>query len=88
MTTRGSIKIKNVSGSHYVVEELGGLVMADQEQIDLLNPSLPQHYADWADANRLVTTLTTAKLNQDIQSGDIEVVENSGPMDLLPGLPS
>lgn len=86
--TNGTIKIKNVSGSHYVVEELGGHVITDQETIDLLDPSLPQHYADWEDANRLVTTLTTAKLYQSIQAGEIVVVENRPREPLLPGLPS
>jgi hypothetical protein len=86
--TRGSIKIQNVSGTHYVVEELGGLVVADQETIDLLDPALVQHYADWEDANRLVTSLPTAKLYQDIQAGVVVVIENTRQIELLPGLPS
>ena len=75
--TSGSIKIKNVSGASYTVVELGGLAISNQETIDLLDPLLQQYYADWDDANRLVTTLQTAKLYQDIQTNKILVVENS-----------
>ena len=72
----GVLKLKNVSGSPYAVEELSGVVVADQETIDLLDPALPQFYMTWEDANRLVTELTGAKLYQDIQAGDIEVTES------------
>jgi len=80
VSTQGSIKIKNVSGAAYTIVELGGIVVIpDQEIIDLLDPLLPQYYADWEDANRLVTVLTTAKLYQDIKDGHVIVTENVPP---------
>jgi len=73
----GTLKIQNVSGASYAVEELGGLAIADQATIDLLDPLLSPHYTDWDAANRLVTELPTAKLYQDIQAGRLTIIENA-----------
>jgi hypothetical protein len=75
---RGRVVVKNVSGEDYTIEEIDHL-LADQEQVDLLDLDLSSHYQDWEAANRLVTGLETAKLYQDIQSGDVEIVENTPP---------
>lgn len=77
---RGKVRIKNVSGADYFIEELGDHQIADQEELDIMDPTLPSYYNDWEAANRLVTALTGAKLYQDIQAGDIEVVLNQPPM--------
>lgn len=70
------LRIKNVSGSSYVIEEMHGFVLQDQEEVDLLDVNAPEHYVYWSDANQLVTNTPTAKLYQDIQAGLIEVVES------------
>ena len=80
LSMRGVVQIKNVSGAPYAVEELDGHVLQDQETVDLLDDSVPVHYDDHTSANRLVTELDSAKLRQDIQSGDIEVVLNTAPL--------
>jgi len=72
----GSIVIKNNTGAEYIVEELFGYVLAIDGEIDLLNAETDYFYRDWDAANRLVTNLPTAKLYQDIQSGDIFVIVN------------
>ncbi len=79
MLTPGSVKIKNVSGAPYAVEELAGHVVADQETIDLLDDALPSHYEAYVVAVRLVEGTPTARLYQDIQGGDIEVIEKTPP---------
>ena len=76
----GTVRIKNVSGDDYPVEELGGHIVADQEIINLMDQDLPIHYDSWEAANSLVTRLVTAKLYQDIQAGDIQLIENTPPI--------
>ena len=71
---RGSIKIKNKTSSPYPVVELGGTVIIQPgSEIDLLDDKLAHYYGDYDSAHRLVSELATAKLRQDIVSGDIEV---------------
>jgi hypothetical protein len=71
---RGSIKIKNKTGSPYVVVELGSAVTIPAGgEIDLLDDQLARYYGDYESAHRLVSELATAKLRQDIIAGDIEV---------------
>jgi len=77
--SRGKISVKNVSGSTYHVEEID-YTMQDQEVVDLMEPGLPNHYEDWGTAKRLITELTTSKLYQDIQGGDIEIDEIKEPV--------
>jgi hypothetical protein len=76
---QGIVSVKNVSGAEYTIEEID-YTMQDQEVVDLLNTGLPNHYEDWESAKRLVTTLTTAKLYQDIQAGNVVVDEIKEPM--------
>jgi len=71
---KGSVKIKNVSGVPYTVEEVDQIV-ADQAELELMD-----YYDDWKAANRLVTQTTTAKLYADIQAGDVTVVANLPPI--------
>jgi len=75
---RGKVTVKNVSGSDYVVEELGGHVVADQGTVDLMDETLPTHYDDWEAANRVVTE-GASKLYQDILLGEVELVESVSP---------
>ena len=77
---RGIVKIKNVSGTDYVLEELAGLVLVDQEEVDLLNPEIPDAYDEYQVALVLVTALTTAQLYQDIQAGKITLLETTPPL--------
>jgi len=78
--TSGTVRIKNVSGEDYAVAELGGLVVAPQAEIDLLDDTLPVFYDDWEVARRLVTEPNEAQLYQDILLGEIEVVELREPV--------
>jgi len=71
----GTAKIKNISGAPYDVEECPGVTIPAGEIVDLLDTSLPSHYAVFSDAVRLLTTSTESKLYQDIAAGTIEVVE-------------
>lgn len=73
---RGSVVIKNVSEEVYLIEELNDYSLDPDETIDLMNQEVVYSYSDWEAANRLVTNLPTAKLYQDIQSGDISVIVN------------
>ena len=75
MFNPGIARIKNVSGSPYAIEEMPGVTVADQEEIDLLDPALPTHYEIFEDVNNLLTNLPNAKLRQDIDAGLIEIVE-------------
>jgi len=75
----GTLIIKNVSGLPYVVEELGGLVMGDQESVNLLDSKMSGYYDDWEAANRAVTQLTTTKLYESVESGDLEVIASIPP---------
>jgi hypothetical protein len=71
---RGSVKIKNKTGTPYVVVELGSAVTIPAGgEIDLLDDQLARYYGDYDAAHRLVSELATAKLRQDIVAGDIEV---------------
>jgi len=81
MITRGSVIIKNESGSTYNVVELGGLELANGAQLDLMDSGLASYYDDYEAANTLVTTLATAKLRQDILTEDIVVIFNSPPVE-------
>ena len=76
----GVLKIKNVSGGPYDIEELAGHTIADQEEIDICDSNLAVYYEGYKSALRLVEETTTAKLYQDIQSGDIEVTEKTPPV--------
>lgn len=79
ISIQGVVCVKNVSGAEYTIEEIK-YTMQDQEVVDLMNTGLPNHYEDWQAAKRLVTELTTSKLYQDIQSGDIEIDEIKEPI--------
>lgn len=77
---RGVVRIKNVSGEDYTVEEVGGLVLPDQEVFNILDPAVPNTYTDFEAAFRLVAELTTAKLYQDIQAGKVALLETTSPL--------
>lgn len=77
----GILRIKNVSGSDYAIEELGGHLISDQEELDLLDTALPSFYGAFADAERAVNgCCENTKLRQDIVAGDIEVTLNQKPI--------
>lgn len=78
--TPGVLKIKNVSGGPYTVEELDDHIMANDEEINLCDSGMPVYYEGYKSALRLVEETTTAQLYQDIQSGDIEVTEKTPPV--------
>jgi hypothetical protein len=80
----GSVKVKNVSGSPYVVEELGGYALAAGATVDLVgeNTETVHRYGDFYTAKRLVESVTTAKLYRDIRLGAIELVEVRAPRDV------
>lgn len=82
LTVPGVVKVKNVSGVPYSIEELGGHIIADQEVLDLCDSGLPLYYGSYLIAVRLVEETTTAKLYQDIQLGDIEVTEKTPPVEM------
>jgi hypothetical protein len=73
-TNKGSIKIKNVSGESYYIEEID-YTLEDQAIIDLLDETL-DNYLDYASANRLLTECVNAKLYKDVKSEIINVVSN------------
>jgi len=79
----GVLKIKNVSGAPYAIEEIAGHTIADQEEIDLCDAELPVFYEGYDSALRLVEEMTEAKLYQDIQAGDIEVIEMTAPVEIF-----
>lgn len=80
-TGPGIAKIKNVSGAPYDVEEMPGVTIPDQGEIDLLDTELVSHYTDYPSAKALLTKSEGAQLRQDIIAGNIEIVE------LRPGWP-
>ena len=75
------VKIKNISGGDYSVGEIGGHLLADAEEVDLMNDALPVFYDDYATAVNLVTVVNGSKLYQDIQSGKVSVVGFASPVD-------
>ena len=74
-----SVLLKNVSGGDYTVEELGGIIIADDATIDLMDEGLAAFYDNWDVAYGLVTNTNASKLWTDIQAGDIEVVSTTRP---------
>ena len=77
----GILRVKNVSGVAYSIEELGGHSLADQEEVDLLDTALPTHYGSFSDAERAVNGCCgDTKLRQDIVAGDIEVTLSQKPI--------
>ncbi len=70
---REILKVRNVSGASYTVEETG-TILGDGEELDLMTV-----YDNWDAANTLVSSLPTAKLYQGIQAGDIMIVESVAP---------
>lgn len=76
---RGSIVIKNNTGSPYSVVEMGGTTITPGAEIDMLAEATPGHYGDYEAAHRLVSELATAKLRQDILAGDILVTLDQPP---------
>lgn len=74
----GILKIKNVSGSGYILEELADYNMANNEELDLLDTELAAHYGSFEDAKR--ATVGSNKLAQSIVAGDIEVTEQLPPV--------
>ena len=76
---KGSLKIKNNTGSTYTVVEMGGTEIAPGAEIDVLGEDVPGHYDDYEAVHLLVTQLVTAKLRQDIISGDILVTLDQPP---------
>lgn len=72
----GSVIIKNVGPEPYRVEELLGYMLEPGAEVDLMDSKLSFFYSDWSAANKLVTTLESAKLNRDIQAGKIQVILN------------
>lgn len=80
----GIFKIKNVSGADYVIEELGGHVLADQAEVDLLDSELPISYGSYRDAERGASECAEAKLCQDITAGKLEVTQNQKPVHRRP----
>lgn len=77
---RGIVKVKNVSGSDYAMAEIGGHLLADQAEVDLLDTELPTFYDDWEVAKQLVTEQNASQLYQDILLGQIEVVSLVPPL--------
>ena len=75
----GSVKIKNNTLAPYLVEEMGGTVIAPGAEIDMLDEATPGHYGDYEAVHLLVTTMTTAKLRADIISGVISVTLDRPP---------
>lgn len=73
---RGSIIVRNTTGSPYAVQEMGGTTIAPGAELDLLSEAVAGRYTDYEAANRLVTALPTAQLYQDIQAGTIVIVAN------------
>jgi hypothetical protein len=81
----GSVTIKNISGSNYAVAELGGLIIADDATIDLMDDSLAAFYNNYDMVEALVTTPNNSQLWTDIQAGNIKVIATVPPH---PGLRS
>ena len=76
----GLIRIKNVTGSDYTVEELDNHVLADQAELDLLDTALAVSYGVYRDAERCAYECPAGKLCQDIVAGSIEVTLKQRPM--------
>jgi hypothetical protein len=77
----GTARIRNATGAPYAVEECPGVTIQPGETVDLLDDTLPSHYAIFSDVERLLTKAEGAKLRQDVVAGNIEIVE------LVPGVP-
>jgi hypothetical protein len=78
-----SVLLKNVSGGDYPVAELGGIVVAHNATIDLMDSDLPagQFYDNWNHADSLVTEPNQSQLWADIQAGGIvELVSSTAPV--------
>lgn len=69
-----NVVIRNVSGGDYAVAELGGVIIADDATLDLMD-----HYDNWDAARALVMTANPSQLWADIQAGDVEVVSTAAP---------
>jgi hypothetical protein len=72
-----SVVIKNVSGGEYTILELGGIIIANNATIDLMDDGLAIFYDNWTIASELVTKPNPSQLWTDIQAGDIEVVSST-----------
>ena len=70
----GSLKIKNVSGSSYSVEEINGVAISDQDELDLVTSGYT-----YRDAERLVEKCPAAKLYIDIKAGLLQVTTKDTP---------
>jgi len=75
----GILRIKNVTGSDYVVAELNGHILADQAELDLLDTALPLFYSVFRDAERSAFECPNAQLTKDIVSGAILVTLRQPP---------
>jgi hypothetical protein len=76
----GILKIKNVTGSDYAIEELDGHILADQAELDLLDTALPTFYGVFRDAERSAYECPAGQLCQDIEAGNIEVTLKQNPV--------
>jgi hypothetical protein len=74
-----SVILRNVSKDDYVVAELGGVLVAKNDTIDLMDDTLPAFYDNWEAANALVAYENSSQLWSDIQAGLLEVVEVKKP---------
>ena len=83
--SNGTLKIKNVSGAPYSVEELGGVILDIGGEIDLMDEALPSHYDHWEAANAAAYTSPEGRLCQDIDAGILEVVDATPPSIHMPG---
>lgn len=77
--TPGTFRIRNVSGQPYSVHEIAGHLLDNEETVDLLDVALPVHYDDWATVKSLCTVANASDLYQAIQSGEIEIVDDTPP---------
>lgn len=69
----GRICIKNTTDSPYTIEEVGGVVIAPDEEYELVGDG-EGRYGDYADAKRMLTECENAALPQAVASGDIVIV--------------
>ena len=78
---QGIVIIKNVQTppGDFTVEAMGGYVLADQDQVDMLDTEVTGHYGAWRDVERCILESPGTQLHDAILEGKIEIVQNSKP---------
>jgi len=72
---RGVFRIKNESGGPIAIQEIGGAVLSNGGEIDLMDPELPIHYKQHSQIMWAATKGNT-QLRADIDAGKLTIQES------------